>query len=973
MRNQRLILLIGAVVVLAAWPAIYAVDFWRYRTELRQAERAFVAQRFGEARERLARMSVHWPGRGMIEYWLGAAENREGHAEAALEAWERVPAGAPEAAVAALSIGRVAGTIGRYRLAESSLERVVRLGGEMGEEARQLLSHVHFMTGRRDDYRNFLHREIERTRDPSEKLRTMWSVDRDPYPVDAFTLVLEKANQTTPDDDRVWLGLADLAMRTGRFDLAGDWLTRCESARPDDLAVRLARLEWAKAADRPGLVIRAASHLPISSVTESRVLELEAWLAERGGDRAAERQALLAYLAVEPADVVAIERLADLAAQDGDRERLASLRSRKAAIENARDHYKQMINQPELAPQAAEFARAGETIGRRFDARAWWRIAAQRDPTIEREAAAAQARLARAEPRPASGLGTLADLLEPFRARALVKKAAPTPSQFYLPAFVDDAERRGIAFHFKNGLTDLHQIPETMSGGVALIDFDGDGWLDVYALQGGTFPPPADRAEFGDRLFRNTGDGRFVDVTASAGLAKLPGGYSHGVAVGDYDNDGRPDLFVTRWRSYALYHNIGGGRFEDATAQAGFFGDRDWPTSAAWADLDNDGDLDLYVCHYLKWETTNPALCGYPGNPAAGYTYCDPRGFPALPDHVFRNDGGRFVDMTSQTGLVDHDGRGLGVVAADFDDDGRIDLFVANDTTANYFLRNQGGFRFTEEGLESGLAASSAGGYLAGMGVACGDFDGDGRLDLAVTNFYNQSTTLYHNHGNGVFSDRAADSGLGTLTRLVLGFGLAALDANNDGWLDLSQANGHVGDYRPSIPYPMRAQLFLGESGGKFVDVSDKAGPAWQVLRLGRGLAVGDIDNDGRTDVLIVSQNAPLALLHNESIAPTHSILLMLEGTKSNRDAVGARVAVTAGGKTQVATRFGGGSYLSASDPRLSFGLGSATTADRVEITWPSGRVESYQQLAADACYRLREGNPAAVRLFPFGKPKVNK
>ena len=313
---------------------------------------------------------------------------------------------------------------------------------------------------------------------------------------------------------------------------------------------------------------------------------------------------------------------------------------------------------------------------------------------------------------------------------------------------------------------------------------------------------------------------------------------------------GRPDLFVTRWRSYALYHNIGGGRFEDATTKAGLDGDRDWPTSAAWADLDNDGDLDLYVCHYLRWDTDNPVLCKPAGKPGAAPIYCDPRALSALPDHIFRNDGGQFVDVTEKAGIVDLEGRGLGVVAGDFDDDGKIDLFVANDTTANYFFHNKGGCRFAEEGLISGLAASASGSFLAGMGIACGDFDRDGRLDLGVTNFFNQSTTLYHNHGHGIFSDRSTEAGLAGPTRLVLGFGLAALDANNDGRLDLVQANGHVDDSGPSIPYAMRAQLFLGHGQGKLIDVSDRAGPPWKDQRIGRGLAVGDVDNDGRTDVI---------------------------------------------------------------------------------------------------------------------------
>jgi hypothetical protein len=522
-------------------------------------------------------------------------------------------------------------------------------------------------------------------------------------------------------------------------------------------------------------------------------------------------------------------------------------------------------------------------------------------------------------------------------------------------------------FRFDNGPSEEHQLPETMPGGVALLDFDGDGWLDVYALQGGPFPPRGCPLPFGDRLFRNRGDGRFQDVTAASGLAALPGGYGHGVAVGDYDNDGRPDLFVTRWRSYALYRNLGGGRFQDATAQAGLEGDRDWPMSAAWADLDNDGDLDLYVCHYLKWDAQHPTLCEYPERSKPGYMHCDPRFFPALPDHVFRNDGGRFIDVTAEAGIVDREGRGLGVVATDLDDDGKVDIFVANDLSANLFFRNLGGFRFSEQAAEAGLAASAEGAFLAGMGIACGDLDGDGRVDLAVTNFLNQATTLYHNHGGGVFSDRSAAAGLAAATRPFLGFGLAALDANNDGRLDLVQANGHVSDFSPSFPYEMRAQLLLGDASGRFRDVSAQAGPAWHVLRLGRGLAVGDIDNDGRIDVLIVGQGAPLALLQNQPApAAGRFLTLALEGVASNRDGVGAQVTVTAGGRNQVAARFGGGSYLSASDPRLHFGLGAARRADRVEVRWPSGRRDTYEGLAAGAGYRLREGDPVPRPLAGF-------
>ena len=467
---------------------------------------------------------------------------------------------------------------------------------------------------------------------------------------------------------------------------------------------------------------------------------MTSWLAAAKGDRKAEKTAITELVTLAPGDFSSFERLADLAAQDGDMARVAELRRRKAAREAARERYRALVNMPDLASQAAEMARAAEAIGRRFDARAWWRLATYRDRSLEAEAAAALARLTENEPASVSRAGTLADLLGLVPPGEQGKTTALAASK--IPTFRDDAERSGLVLTFDNGLSNLKQLPETMSGGIGVLDFDGDGWLDVYAVQGGPFPPRTDSPTFGDRLFRNRGDGRFKEVTATSGLGKLPGGYGFGVAVGDYDNDGRPDLFVTRWRSYALYHNLGQGRFEDCTASAGLGGDRDWPTSAAWADLDDDGDLDLYVCHYLKWDTTAPTTCVGPDGKTL--TYCDPRYFPALPDHVFRNDRGHFVDVTDQAGVIDQGGRGLGVIATDLDGDGTTDLLVTNDTTANYVFRNQGGFRFVENGMEFGLATSASGNYLAGMGIACGDFDSDGRIDL-LTVVENDPVVFFHN------------------------------------------------------------------------------------------------------------------------------------------------------------------------------------------------------------------------------------
>ena len=355
-----------------------------------------------------------------------------------------------------------------------------------------------------------------------------------------------------------------------------------------------------------------------------------------------------------------------------------------------------------------------------------------------------------------------------------------------------------------------------MGGGVGLLDYDGDGWLDVYCRPGRRRsrrgPTPAD----GDRLFRNRGDGTFEDATEAAGPRRAsPAATATASRSATIDNDGRPDLFVTRWRSYALYRNRGDGTFEDATEAAGLGGDRDWPTSAAFADLDGDGDLDLYVCHYLAWDAEHPRSARSLDTP--GPSYCDPRTFRAVPDRLFRNDGGRFVDVTEEAGIVDRDGRGLGVVAADLDGDGRVDLYVANDMTANFLFRNRGGLRFEESAATSGRGRRRpSGGYQAGMGVACGDLDGDGRPDLAVTNFYGESTTLYRNLGGGFFADRTAAVGLAAPSRYRSSASASPSSTPTttagSTWPPPTATSTTSG---PTIPYAMPAQLLSGPDGGR--------------------------------------------------------------------------------------------------------------------------------------------------------------
>ncbi len=961
--KPRHLLILGLMAGAMGWGAIAMAASWRYRRELDRADREMAAGRYDAALGRLADLAARWPGHAEVEYPLGGCAASLGRVDMALAAWGRVPRGSHLAVGAALDRARLALDHGRLAVAEDSLAPLLAERGDVGEQAARMADQLDLFTGRIRAIARRIERRWSSAADLPIRLRLHWQLDTQPFPLLAMREAMGRMAREAPDDDRVWLGRADLALRTDRIAEADELLRRCETHRPDDPDVRRARLAWALAVGRPDEILSAASHLTASEVEPVERARIIARLAEIRGDDAARRVALERLVALRPGDPSAWGQLAELAARDGDANRVAELRRRKADVDRALDDYRMLMGTASGDPaKAAELARTAEALGRRFEARGWWTIRARRVPD-DLEARDALVRLAGEADGAEYIAGTLADLIPapPAAPRgAAVARSVATG----VPTFHDDAESAGLRFVYRNDPTPKCRLPETMGGGVGLIDYDGDGWLDVYCVQGGHLPDesPPPPAPQGDRLFRNKRDGTFEDVTAAAGLAKLPGGFGHGVTGGDYDNDGHPDLFITRWRSYALYRNRGDGTFEDVTTRSGLGGDRDWPTSSAFADLDGDGDLDLYVCHYADWDPARTPPCPHPTDPRR-HGYCVPRSIPAMSDHVFRNDGGRFVNVSEASGVLaaDRDGRGLGVVAAHLDDDDRIDLFVADDMTANLLFLNRGGLRFDEKAAEAGVATNAEGGYLAGMGIACGDLDGDGHPDLAVTNFYGESTTFYRNLGGGQFADQGSAVGLAGPTRHVLGFGVDFLDADNDGWLDLVQANGHVNDYRPAIPYAMPTQLFLGTGTGRLAEVSGSAGDCWPVPRLGRGLAVGDLDNDGRPDVLIVAEGQPLAYFHNQGPAG-HFVTFQLEGSApgSNRDAIGARVTLTASGHRRVSQRIGGGSFLSARDGRLHFGLSEATRVETVEVRWPSGRVDRHSGLEADTAYLLREGEPRA-------------
>ncbi len=531
--------------------------------------------------------------------------------------------------------------------------------------------------------------------------------------------------------------------------------------------------------------------------------------------------------------------------------------------------------------------------------------------------------------------------------------------------FVDATEGSGIRFEPVCGAPPGEKgwLTEGMGSGGAWLDYDGDGNLDLYLVNGSTHNRPAGGGE-PNRLYRGDGKGHFTDVTEAAGVGDR--GWGYGVAVGDYDNDDDPDLFVTNQGANVLYRNDGDGGFTDVTAEAGV-GPSPWSASAAFIDIDRDGDLDLYVANYMESDVAKiprrgdkaatQGSCSYHGI----QVFCGPRGRRPEQDQLFRNNGdGTFTDVTQPSGIALATPRyALGVVSGDYDNDGDPDLYVANDSVINSLWRNNGDGTFTDVGIASLTGLNVDGRALAGMGTDFGDYNGDGWLDLVVTNFAHDLNTVYRNLSGRFFVDESSLVGMG-VTNLALSWGAGFHDFDHDGDVDLLIANGHVypqvDDYDLGTSYRQTNHLFENEAG-RFEDVSAKSGPGFRIAQSFRGAAFADYDNDGDVDVLLTALDEPPVLLRNDSPNPGNWLQLALTGTRSNRDGVGARITVTAGSDTRIRERKGGGSYLSASDPRIHVGLGAATRADRVEIRWPSGTVDVLTDVPANRLIRIREGS----------------
>jgi hypothetical protein len=527
--------------------------------------------------------------------------------------------------------------------------------------------------------------------------------------------------------------------------------------------------------------------------------------------------------------------------------------------------------------------------------------------------------------------------------------------------FIDITGESGIHFNHVAGHTTKKYLIETMGTGVGVFDFDNDGLLDIFVANGapiadptppGTLPKKSSPADW-NRLYHQKKDGTFEDVTEKAGLAGS--GYSLGVAVGDYDNDGYEDLYVTGYGGNHLYHNNGNGTFTDVTVSSGT-GGSGWSTSAAWVDLAGDGLLDLVVLRYVKWDWDD-IWCG---EHREGYrSYCHPDVFQAIAPLVFHNDGnGHFTEQSKARG-ISVPGKGLGIAIGDYDRDGKVDLMVANDSTLEHVYRNKGDGTFEETGLSAEVAVDGDGRTYAGMGIAFADYNNDGLPDLLITNLANQKYALYQNNGDGTFSYGSYTSGIGGMSLLHSGWGTAFLDFDNDGRKDILVVQGHDLDtielVYPQIHY--RETMLLARNTGKgFADVSASAGPAFQARWVGRGLAVGDLFNDGHVDAVVTENNGPLHVVRNRTENGNHWLGLLLVGHRSNRDAIGAEVKITtADGASQWATVSTAGSYLSSSDKRLHFGLGGNMTVKSAEILWPSGIHQRVDDIHADQMLTIEE------------------
>jgi tetratricopeptide (TPR) repeat protein len=930
--------------------------FWASprETSLAAIQRAADARRWDDVEAGLRRWLQDHPRDGNAWEWLGGLLFERGRIDEALAALRRVREGDQGFVQSQVLIGEIAVKGHDLGEAERAFRRAAGHDRRAVEPLERLVSLL-VLERRTAEARDELRRLFRITRDPRH-LADSILIARQESEVHDLGPEIEEFLRRTPEDPwlrRAW-GL--FLLSRGRAAEASPHLEAAAAAFDNDPLGRFALAECRMALGVATDDLSILGPPPDRAVDAARWWVLRSRLAEAWGRDDQSLESLRKAVDADPRNSEAHYRLGQALIRRGDRAgarvHLDRARTLGALEDNLRRELRSLLRRRSDDGALVRIARLCHEAGMSAEARDWFDLAVERDPRREIWGSDL-AKLSQADDGPAAALSRpilKASSRAPGPDRDPEMAARPESA----PRFEDVAERAGVRFRYECGATPNLFIGDTMGGGVALFDYDDDGWLDLYFVNG--CPLPFDRRSppRPNKLYRNRGDGTFEDVTERAGVAGR--GYGMGCAVGDFDNDGHDDLFVTGLDRTVLYRNRGDGRFEDVTALAGVSSSR-WTTGAGFGDLDGDGDLDLYVATYVEADPERVVECRDKAN---RLIHCQPERFPAQHDHLFRNNGdGTFTDVSPEAGLELPEGRGLGLAIADFDGDGRLDVFVANDGTANFLFRNLGGLRFEEVALTAGAAYDGRGLPTASMGVVADDLNGDGRIDLFHTNFVDQTNTLRWNLGGGLFVDRTLAANLAAPSRSKTGFGTVALDVNNDGRLDLFVANGHVDDQPwANIPMAQTAQLFLGRERGRFEWAGPEVSPYFARPVVGRGVAAGDLDNDGRVDLVVVHRDAPAALLRNVTRGG-HWLGLRLRGTRSGRTPVGTSVVCRAGGRTQVRWLTSGTSYLSSNDPRLWFGLGPVQKAESLEVHWPSGAVQSWSDVPADRILIVSEGDAA--------------
>ena len=938
---------------------------------------------FAAAEKVLVSVLAHDADNGTAWLYRGQLARDRGNLDLALEAWRHVPnspvkiGGTARFLEATVLIERKMARAGEQRLLKA-----IELNPTYLQPHEQLLALYVLQMRRADTLEQLnqiqtlrglqLHEMVLRT-SAGEKIND----------TDQTVEILQTFVAMDPDDTSSHVSLARCQNDAGRHEDAAKRLAEVLRRWPENEQVRGILIESLLALDRTAEAATLLTEHPPTGLSPSTFWQSTSKLsvAERDLRRAA--QCLEYTTKLDSTHQNTHYQAGLLFRQIGQEDKAKTFLARAALLDRLRQQATLALRADRkrvdlLIPVLVGVGEILARLEQHADATNWYRLALSLAPKEERALAGLERAYLALQQSRANDVSQLVATVAPTESKRHpgTEPTVETPAPRNIkpsPAQTDAVHHRqielrdvhqevGMNFEFFNGQTEFKYLIEAMGGGVAALDFDSDGWPDLHFPQGCPLPVDANNRSHSDRLFRNIDGQRFKDVTQLADLVHH--GYGQGCVAGDFDNDGFEDLVVANFGRNVIYRNNGDGTFTDVTEVAGFTNEK-MSSSLALVDLDRDGDLDLYVVNYVD----SLKVCR---NIRGEYSTCRPESFNGEQDELYLNRGdGVFEEVTGAAGIVVADGKGLGVVTADLDGDNWPDIYVANDTTPNFLFQNRSRdaagspsqLHFVEKGLISGAAMSGEGRAEAGMGVACADFNGDANLDLFVTNYFNESNTAYFNQGDAFFVDVSREQGLAGPSLPLVGFGTQAIDLDLDGWPDLFVANGHIDDFGDKDQaWKMPPQLFHNLGGSRFAEVSKDAGKYFQGKYLGRGAARLDWNRDGRPDLVVVHQDAPAALLENETNRAGHFVVFDLHGVQSNRDAIGAKIHLSLGSRTQFFEVCGGDGFYSSNERRQVIGLGDATQIDRLRITWPSGQEDQWRDLPADCALLIVEGQMPSVR-----------